>query len=127
MRWWRKGGWEKSRQNGTTFLEVGNGCDCRTRGWENGNKSGCLKLKRRIGGRKDYPKSHRIGGESETREWRRKIREEKEAISREREARQAWHLEKLRKMGCFLDLGVNPQERETRPGDGWEMKRPSRF
>ena len=65
--------------------------------------------------------------ESKTREWRRKIREQKEAITREKEARRERYLEELRKMGCFLDLGVTRQERGTRPGDGWEKKRPSRF
>ena len=77
--------------------------------------------------KKGLPQRPSYWGETETHEWRRKIREQQEAIAKEREARRAWHLEELKKMGCFLDLGGNRQERETHPGDGWEMRRPSHF
>ena len=45
-------------------------------------------------------------GETETREWQCKLREEKEAVEREREAKRAWHMEELQKMGCFLCPGT---------------------
>ena len=49
--------------------------------------------------RQGLPPRPSYWGESETKEWRKKLREEKERILREQEAKRAWHLEQLRKMG----------------------------
>ena len=38
-------------------------------------------------------------GETEAKEWRRKLREEREAVAKEIEWKKAWHLAELQKMG----------------------------
>ena len=64
-------------------------------------------------------------GETEAKLWRKKLSEAKEAS--ERAARQAWHIEELKKMGCYLVPGVPRQEKETSRGVGWETKKPSHY
>ena len=63
-------------------------------------------------------------GETEAKEWRRRLREEREAMARELENKKAWHLVELQKMGVYPDHGWPVQEKVPRSGGGAEMRRP---
>ena len=66
-------------------------------------------------------------GERETREWRRKLVEEKKRIEKEREEKKLWHLEELKKLGYYQDPGMPPGQRTTYPGDIQGMRRQHRY
>ena len=44
-------------------------------------------------------------GETEAKEWRRKLREEREAVAKELERKKAWHLAELQEMRVYPGLG----------------------
>ncbi|XP_078232867.1 uncharacterized protein LOC144583267 [Pogona vitticeps] len=56
-------------------------------------------------------------GERETREWRRKLAEEKKRVEREREEKTRWHLEELRRLGYHPDPGKPSGQQQLHPGD----------
>ena len=62
-------------------------------------------------------------GETESKEWRCRLREEREAVAREIERKKARHLAELQKMGVHPDRGWQMSERGRPYGDGATMKR----
>ena len=46
-------------------------------------------------------------GETEAKEWRRKLREEREAVARELERKRQWHIAELRKLGGYPAPGAS--------------------
>ena len=70
---------------------------------------------------------HPYWGESEAQEWRRRLREEKEAVSREERECRAWRLEEARKRGYLMDPGLLYDKRRMPMGRRAEMMRPLRF
>ena len=66
-------------------------------------------------------------GESEAREWRRWLREEKEAVERQEKEHRLWCLEEAQRRGYLMDLGPLFEERKTLMSQMGEMKRPPRY
>ena len=76
--------------------------------------------------RRGLPQRPSYWGESEAKEWRRHLREEKEAVAREAKKRRAWRAEETRMM-YLRDRGDNFRVRETRYGEGMRMTRPPHY
>nr|XP_020637074.1 uncharacterized protein LOC110072789 [Pogona vitticeps] len=62
-------------------------------------------------------------GETEAKEWRRKLREEREAVAQELERKKQWHIAELRKLGGYLAPGVQMEEMGPPGMAGVETKR----
>ena len=62
-------------------------------------------------------------GETEAKEWRRKLREEREAVARELERKRQWHIAELRKLGGYPVPGGQKEEMGHPGMAGVEMKR----
>ena len=66
-------------------------------------------------------------GESEAWEWRRRLKEEREAVAREAEECQLWHAEEGRRMAYFPDHGVPLNEKRSCFGERMETRRPFHY
>ena len=63
-------------------------------------------------------------GETEAKDWRRKLREEREAVLREIEKKKTWHMEELWKMWVYPDPGWKVPEKSHPYEAGAAMKKP---
>ena len=76
--------------------------------------------------RKGLPQRPSYWGESEAREWRRRLREEKEAVAREAEEHQTLRVEEAWGVAYLQGPGVPMREKGSRYG-GRQMRSPYRY
>ena len=77
--------------------------------------------------RRGLPQCPSYWGELEAREWRRRLREEKEVVDQEERECRVWHLEEAQRRGSLTDRGALYEERKTFMGWRCEKKRPPHY
>ena len=77
--------------------------------------------------RRGLPQRPSYWGESEAREWRRLLKEEKEAVVRKAEECRAWRVEEVRRREYLRDLAYPLREKGNPYGERPKMRRPYRY